>query len=184
MADRTRLISGAHPQDALPQIPDHKLLRCIGRGAYGEVWMARSVMGTYRAVKVIWRRSFDTERPFEREFAGIQKFEPISRSHEGLVHVLHVGRNDDAGYFFYVMELADDVQTAAEFNPDHYEARTLQRELEDRGRLPVQECLRVSLCLTQALGCLHERSLVHRDIKPSNIIFVKGAPKLADIGLV
>ena len=31
---------------------------------------------------------------------------------------------------------------------------------------------------------LHSHGLVHRDIKPSNIIFVKGVPKLADIGLV
>ena len=36
------------PQDAathLPQIPDHELLRRIGRGSYGEVWLARNVMG-------------------------------------------------------------------------------------------------------------------------------------------
>src|SRR5437667_1261903 len=68
-----------------PQIPDHQLLRCVGRGSYGEVWLARNVIGTYRAVKVVYRKSFDNERPYEREFDGIQKFEPISRSHEGLV---------------------------------------------------------------------------------------------------
>ena len=177
-------MSGTQPNTVLPQIPDHKLLRCIGRGAYGEVWLASSVMGACRAVKIVWRRSFDTERPFEREFAGIQKFEPVSRSHDGLVDILHVGRNDGAGYFFYVMELADDAQTGAQIDPDRYEARTLQREIQARGRLPVQECFRISLCLTNALGYLHEQGLVHRDIKPSNIIFVKGAPKLADIGLV
>src|SRR5688572_32576405 len=93
---------GAPSNTPLPQIPDHKLLRCIGRGAYGEVWLASSVMGAYRAVKIVWRQSFETNRPFEREFEGIQKFEPVSRSHDGLVDILHVGRNDDAGYFFYV----------------------------------------------------------------------------------
>jgi len=31
---------------------------------------------------------------------------------------------------------------------------------------------------------LHRQGLVHRDIKPSNIIFVRGVPKLADVGLV
>ena len=177
-------MSTAPPNAPLPEIPDHKLLRCIGRGAYGEVWLARSIMGTYRAVKVVWRRSFETDRPFEREFAGIQKFEPVSRSHDGLVDILHVGRNDEAGYFFYVMEVADDLQTGAEINPDRYEAKTLQREIQERGRLPVQECLRISLALTNGLRYLHEQGLVHRDIKPSNIIFVKGIPKLADIGLV
>jgi tetratricopeptide (TPR) repeat protein len=182
--DKTPLIANRLSAGTLPQIPDHKLLRCIGRGAYGEVWLASSVMGTYRAVKIVWSKSFDTERPFEREFAGIQKFEPVSRSHNGLVDILHVGRNDEAGYFFYVMELADDVQAGAQIDPDRYEARTLQREIQQRGRLSIQECLRISLSLANALGYLHDQGLVHRDIKPSNIIFVKGAPKLADIGLV
>src|SRR5262245_2153350 len=96
---------------SLPVIPDHVLLRRIGQGAYGEVWLARNVMGTLRAVKVIWRGQFESARPFDREFAGIQRYEPVSRSSGGLVHVLHVGRNDTEGYFYYVMELADDATT-------------------------------------------------------------------------
>src|SRR4051794_11974362 len=95
-----------------PAIPDHTLLRAIGRGAYGEVWLARNIMGALRAVKLIWRSQFDSERPYEREFAGIQRYEPVSRSSGGLVHVLHVGRNDAEGYFFYVMELADATATS------------------------------------------------------------------------
>src|SRR5262245_42224457 len=94
-------------QDARPTVPDHELLRCIGCGSYGEVWLARNVMGTFRAVKVVYRASFEHDRPFEREFEGIQKFEPVSRTHESQVDILHVGRNEQAGYFYYVMELAD-----------------------------------------------------------------------------
>ena len=90
-----------------PSIPDHTLRRIIGRGAYGEVWLARNVMGAPRAVKIVWRRQFESDRPYEREFDGIQRYEPVSRSEDGLVHVLHVGRNDAEGYFYYVMELAD-----------------------------------------------------------------------------
>jgi len=95
----------------LPSVPDHELLRCIGRGAYGAVWLARNVMGTYRAVKIVHRHTFEDDKPFEREFEGIRKYEPISRSHEGLVQVLHVGRNDQVGCFYYVMELADATQS-------------------------------------------------------------------------
>lgn len=167
-----------------PQIPDYTLIRCIGRGAYGQVWLGRNIMGGCRAIKIVFLESFETRHPFEREFAGIQRFEPISRSHEGLIHILHVGRHDEAGYFFYVMELADDVQSGSEIDPDRYEPRTLQGEMQSGRPLPVPECLRTSLRLANALAYLHEQSLVHRDIKPSNIIFIKGAPKLADIGLV
>jgi hypothetical protein len=96
------------PPPAPPTIPDHELVRCIGRGSYGEVWLARNVMGPWRAVKIVYRRSFDHDRPFERELEGIRRFEPISRSHPSQLNVLHVGRNDAAGCFYYVMELADD----------------------------------------------------------------------------
>ncbi len=88
-------------------IPDYELVQRIGAGSYGEVWLARNVLGALRAVKVIHRSRFNDERPFEREFEGIQRFEPISRSHPSQLAILHVGRNDAAGCFYYVMELAD-----------------------------------------------------------------------------
>src|ERR1043166_2465516 len=95
------------PSRLPPPIPDHEIIVPIGRGSYGEVWLARSITGALRAIKVVWRCHFATERPYEREFHGIVRFEPISRSHPGVVNVLHVGRDDAAGCFFYVMELAD-----------------------------------------------------------------------------
>ena len=186
-------------------IPDHELLRRIGSGSYGEVWLARSATGAYRAVKVVHRASFEQDKPYEREFAGILKFEPISRAHEGHVDILHVGRNDAAGYFYYVMELADDLNAECEMRnaectpsdpkgagiphsefriPNSYVPRTLRSDLKRRGALPIDECITIGLALTRALAHLHGHGLVHRDIKPSNIIFVDGIPKLADIGLV
>ncbi len=184
---------------APPAIPDHEMIRKIGSGSYGEVWLARSIMGTYRAVKVIYRANFEEERPFEREFTGIQKFEPISRSHESQVDILHVGRGD--GYFYYVMELADAAETlqaedgqgaeckalhppSSILDPQRYTPKTLHSELHRRGKLPFEECLHIVLSLTTALEHLHKYGLVHRDIKPPNVIFVNGIPKLADIGLV
>jgi serine/threonine protein kinase/Tfp pilus assembly protein PilF len=202
------------------RVPDHELIRRIGSGAYGEVWLARNVVGTLRAVKVVHRCNFSEAYPFEREFKGIQKYEPISRGHEGLIDILQIGRNDEAGYFYYVMELADDAaqnrkpeignpkearnskaETSAEDQPirtagfgfpsdfglrnsDLYSPRTLRHDLKQHGRLTPNECLRIGLMLSSGLEHLQQQGLVHRDIKPSNIIFVNGAPKLADIGLV
>src|SRR5688572_14474834 len=105
-------------------------------------------MGAPRAVKIIWRGQFESDRPYEREFAGIQRYEPVSRSADGLVHVLHVGRNDAEGYFYYVMELADDAnaEARARFENDEqrietahlvaYQPRTLRNDLKRMQRLP------------------------------------------------
>ncbi|HWN93952.1 MAG TPA: protein kinase [Methylomirabilota bacterium] len=167
-----------------PVIPDHQLVRRIGQGSYGEIWLARNVIGTYRAVKIVYRSRFDDSKPFDREFTGLQAFEPVSRSHPGLVNILQVGRNEDMGCMYYVMELADDEVAGRQVHPDVYVAMTLGRQLSARERLPANECVQIGIHLAAALGHLHKAGLVHRDIKPSNIIFVNGQPKLADIGLV
>jgi len=160
------------------------MLRLIGKGSYGEVWLARSVTGAMRAVKVLQRSDFQYDRTFEREFEGIKKFEPISRSHPGLVDVLHVGRNLNEGFYYYVMELGDDRTRGSEIIPELYIARTLSSDLDERGRLSVEECIDVGANLADGLHYLHQRGLTHRDVKPSNVIFVEGVAKLADIGLV
>ncbi len=176
---------GASPDDAQPvPIPDHELLRCIGKGSYGRVWLARNSMGQYRAVKIVYRANFQDDVPYLRELSGIRQFEPISRSHEGFVDVLQVGINEPGGYFYYVMELGDDQTSGQTIQPAIYAAKTLRDVLPAGKPLPLAECLRLGLALSLALAELHRHKLVHRDIKPSNIIFVNGVPKLADIGLV
>jgi serine/threonine protein kinase len=91
-----------------PKVPNHDLMKVIGRGSYGEIWLARSLTGTLRAVKIVHRSTFDSEKSFQREFEGMARFEPISREHEGFIDILHVGRDEAGGFFYYVMELADD----------------------------------------------------------------------------
>ena len=165
-------------------IPDYELVIEIARGSYGQVWLARNVLGSWRAVKIVQRSLFEDSRPYQREFNGIRHYEALSRGHDGLIDVLHVGRNEDEGYFYYVMELADDQIVGQRIQTADYTPRTLQSEMNARGPLPAEECIDLGARLADALDYLHQEDLVHRDIKPSNIVFVNGQPKLADIGLV
>ena len=159
------------------------------------------LLACLRAAKIVWRHTFEDAKPFQREFAGIQRFERISREHPSQLALFHIGRNEAAGYFYYVMELADTASVGqdssmnvgkAEFSgPDWishasshlYTPHTLRADLE-KGRLTAAKVMEIGLALSEALSHLHLNGLVHRDVKPSNVIFVNGRPKLADIGLV
>jgi CHASE2 domain-containing sensor protein len=165
-------------------IPDYALLKLIGRGAYGEVWLGRNSVGLYHAVKIVFRKRFGEVTPYEREFRGIRKYMPVSLKHPGLVRILYVARNDQAGYFYYIMELGDDEHTGQEIDVEKYAPRNLAKDLQERNHLPVAECVSMGIALSEPLEFLHKRGLMHRDIKPANIIYVDGIPKLADIGLV
>lgn len=145
-----------------PSVPDHTLLRPIGRGAYGEVWLAVNVMGSGRAVKIVRRETFGSDRPFEREFAALKRYEPVSRAADGLVNVLHAGRAADETMFYYVMELAD-ADGGSGFDPaqaEIYRPRTLRSAMNSAGgRLPLAECLSHAHLLTQAVASLHAAGL-------------------------
>jgi serine/threonine protein kinase len=167
-----------------PVVAEHQLVRRIGSGSGGEVWLAKNALGTYRAVKIIFRKSFPWAKPYEDEFQGLLKFEPLSRQHDGLVDVLQVGGNAGADYFYYVMELGDDVHAGQAIHPDYYQPRTLAHDLAEHKRLTIGECIRLGAPIASALGFLHQHGLIHRDVKPANIIFVNGFPKLVDAGLV
>jgi WD40 repeat protein len=177
----------------VPQVSDYELLRCVGSGTFGDVWLALAKPTLrFRAIKVVCRSRFPQEHIYETEFAGLEKFEELSREHAGFIDILHVSRNDETGCFSYVMELADDLEAGQIFDPEKYVPKTVASELDRRqradangvGRFTPAECVQVALSITAALSALHQYGLVHRDIKPSNIVFVRGVAKLADVGLV
>ena len=183
---RLHTLSGTSTDQTALLIPDYSLLKVIGSGAYGEVWLARSLVGSYVAIKVLFRDRFDDAEPYEREFRGIKRFMSLIGTHPGWVQVLHVGRIDTLSCFYYVMELADDAVAppTTPLNPDTYSPKSIRTVLDQRGALPTSECIELGIALGEAMGHLHTQGLIHRDVKPANVIFVRGLPRFADIGLV
>lgn len=190
--------------EPVPVVPDHRVHPApIGSGNYGLIFIAQNIMDTWRAVKVVYRSRFESDRPYQREFNAVRQFEPVSRSHPSQLNLLQVGQDPAGRYFYYVMELADPVDAdpvapadgepsakpdsapkSIPLDPATYRPRTLAYELDRQGRLPFAACMDIALGLATALEHLHRAGLVHRDVKPGNIVFVNGIPKLADIGLV
>ena len=172
------------PDPPPPAIPDIDLVRRIGRGGFGEVWLGvNRATGGLKAVKVVpLARGGRTIDPAGREVVSLAQFESqrIGR-HANLLDVQHVGRTDDV--LFILMDPADDVSGRPATNDVAYRPATLELRLE-QGPLAADECLRCARQLVAGLAHLHAAGMVHRDVKPSNCLFVNRELKLADFGLL
>lgn len=162
-----------------PEIPGYDLIRMIGKGGFGEVWMAENrTIGGLVAVKVIPRKSG------EREIKSISLVKEVARFHHpNLLGIDHVDKLPKPWILFYTMDLADDVSGDPPSSAPEYRPATLRTRLES---VPFgkDECLRCTRQLLEGLAFLHENRMVHRDVKPPNCIFVERKLKLADFGLL
>lgn len=168
---------------AAPAVPDLDLLRPIGSGGFGEVWLATNrTTGRLCAVKVIPLQSSGQADPAGREISSLTRLEANSRCrHSTLLQIHHVGKT--ATHLFYVMDAADDVSGEPASDKLGYRPATLQSVLQN-GPLSPDVCLDYARQLLQGLAVLHSAGMVHRDVKPANCLFVGGQLKLADFGLL
>ena len=180
-----------------PLVPNHTLLRRIGKGSYGEVWLALDMMNRWTAIKLIRWSTEDDGHAYKQELRGLYLYSDIAGLQATLMPISNIGTIESEGLLYYCMELADDLNSKAPLRrPDLkqleeayelakvYRPWTLSEQFKARGPLDLPVAVQCAHDLAEALELLHSKSLVHRDIKPSNIIFVSGRPKLADIGLV
>jgi serine/threonine protein kinase len=171
-------------------------LKPIGRGGYGHVYLfARTQNGQrdFVAGKFVSREVIgpaddsSSDAAYQRALEGLQNYRSLGDESPYLLRIFHVRQRHEAGYFCYMMELADDIRSGRNIVPDVYRPKTLKNELGRSGRrqrLPSAKCIEIATMLARGLQVLHESGFTHRDVRPSNIIFVNDVPKLADIDLL
>ena len=139
--------------------------RELGRGGMATVFLARDKKHDRQvAIKVLEPElaiAFGTER-FLREI-GIA----AQLSHPYIVPLIDSG--EAAGLLYYV----------SPFIP----GGSLRERLEESGRLPLRDALRITEEVGAGLDYAHRQGFVHRDVKPENILFADGHALLADFGI-
>jgi serine/threonine-protein kinase len=155
------------PSAGTPMIGRYKVLRKLGEGGMGTVYLAldgRS--GRQIAVKVLARaQAADAARlkRFQREAVATARLK-----HPNIVRAFAYG--EDKGFAYFVME--------------YCEGETLDKRLRRAGPLPSRDAALVVLQAARGLQYAHARGIIHRDIKPSNLILAKtGEAKILDLGL-
>src|SRR5439155_7128248 len=65
----------------------------------------------------------------------------------------------------------------------YIEGESLRDRLEREGPLPLEDALRITREVADALSYAHDHDVVHRDIKPENILFQAGHAVVSDFGI-
>jgi len=168
-----------------PDIPSFELHRRIGRGRFGEVWLATErATGIHRAVKIIPKSVASATSVHATELNGIIHYLEAAKDNPNLLQIFDVAEAHQ--HVYMVMELADDLRGVPSWSIGDYQPKTLAGVIEahQHGRIPPDEALAITDEVLSGLDALHKVGNVHRDVKPANILYVDNRVKLGDPGLV
>ena len=152
------------------QIGPYKLLRILGEGGYGIVYLAERQRPVKRrvALKVI-KPGMDTKQVIARFEAERQALALLD--HPNIARVFNAGTTE-AGRPYFAMEYVKGVPIT---------------EHCDRYKLTIEERLKLFLAVCEAVQHAHQKAIIHRDIKPSNILVAyeaeQAVPMIIDFGV-
>ncbi|MCC6748899.1 MAG: protein kinase [Deltaproteobacteria bacterium] len=142
------------------------VLRWIGAGGMGEVYLARDLkLGRKVALKLIRPARLGSPAVVERFLSEARLTATFSHPH--IVTLYSLGEHEGQPY------------AALEY----VEGDTLQQRLGEE-RLGPAQCVRIGLAIAEALAEAHRHGILHRDLKPANIMLAKdGRLRVLDFGL-
>ena len=141
------------------------LEREIGAGGMATVFRARDVRHDRLVAIKVFRAELGEVLGAERFLAEIKVTATLQ--HPNLVPLFDSG--EAGGHLYYVMPFI--------------EGESLRARLDRERQLPVDEAVRLSVAISEALEYAHNHGVIHRDLKPENILLQAGQPVVADFGI-
>jgi len=150
-----------------PQEGTYTLLREIGRGGMGRVYLAHDArLDRHVALKLL-AGELRTDPERNARFL-VEARAAAALDHPNVATIYEIGETRDGGLFIAMA---------------YYGEETLRDRIA-RGPLPLVEALGIAQQIADGLGAAHERGIVHRDIKPENILITaNGVAKIVDFGI-
>jgi serine/threonine-protein kinase len=152
----------------------YELVRLLGKGAMGEVWLARhGSLGGEFAIKLVRPEAQEADESAIARFQQeAQVSAKLSRKTRHIVSVSDHG--EDQGLAYLVMELL--------------EGESLETRINRGGPLDLPETIAIVTQVARALGQAHAEQIVHRDLKPANVFLTTDEDgrllvKLLDFGI-
>jgi serine/threonine-protein kinase len=143
----------------------YRIERELGAGGMATVYLAADLKHDRKvAVKVL--------KPELAAVLGAERFVQEIKTTAALQHphilpLFDSGQAD--GFLFYVMP--------------YIQGETLRSKLDRERQLGVEEAVRITTDVADALDYAHRHGVIHRDIKPENILLHDGRPMVADFGI-
>ncbi|KAI0313763.1 kinase-like domain-containing protein [Amylostereum chailletii] len=156
------------PAPRLFSTADFKVLRVLGKGTYGQVFLVRDRRTRAKfALKVVDKSIFQKQKLGPKQVLLEQRAMRATTTARGFVQ-LHASWHDDAYYYFLLDVAKGDLFTM----------------IYTDCRLPFSVVQFYAAQLLLSLESMRDRHIVHRDLKPENILFDKaGNALIADFGL-
>src|SRR5689334_460168 len=143
----------------------YRIERALGAGGMATVYLAEDLKHDRKvAIKVL--------KPELAAVLGADRFvveikTTASLQHPHILPLFDSGTAD--GFLFYVMPFI--------------KGETLRDKLNRETQLSVDEAVKITVDVADALQYAHEHGVIHRDIKPENILLANGRPMVADFGI-
>ncbi len=152
----------------LRRVGDYELLKKLGEGSFGAVYLARGVLLQRLVALKILHEAHRSNTLVKDRFLQEMKAVGKLQNHPHVVHAFQA--SEEKGTLFLVMEYVEGIN--------------LSRLLEQQKRLAVAHACEVVRQSALGLQYIHEHGLVHRDVKPGNLILsIQGQVKVLDLGL-